>query len=407
MKQVKRLLKVVVLFVAICIPQCVKAQEQGSIDNNKVFDVVEQIPKFPDGMGALMSWLSQNIEYPVIAAENGIQGRVIVRFVVGKDGSISQAKVAKSVDPSLDKEAVRVVSNMLNWVPGKQDGQAVNVNYVVPVNFHLHTPYERELAPVAEKTPVVELAVAEKATPAAEAREQRQLSGSSFGSLESSKKYAIQNKDRYSAYDIAYGYEKGGRHGVSAGAGTIPEYYFVQNDDSAMVWYKKCVAYGGDPTTWEKNLYTVNQHVAKLRSEIQKKEKCRSKYTKKYGTSAGTNLFKGRFVGLSLNAVQEFVRDMTTIENLKKDVKYVLQAYQPSVSDVIRYGRGVKTYILFITNADYSFKLTVFNVLNGKVVAQNQNNYGGMEGDIAANNLLLNNYRDEGWIARLNRIKKK
>ena len=107
------------------------------VEENKVFDVVEQMPSFPGGMGALMSWLSQNIKYPVIAAENGVQGRVIVQFVVEKDGSVTDVHVAKSVDPSLDKEAARVVKAMPKWIPGKQNGSAVRVKYTVPVTFKL------------------------------------------------------------------------------------------------------------------------------------------------------------------------------------------------------------------------------------------------------------------------------
>lgn len=104
---------------------------------NKIFDVVEEQPSFPGGAGALMQWLRDNIKYPVIAAENGIEGRVIVQFVVSKTGSISDVRVARSVDPSLDKEAVRVVSSMPNWTPGKQNGSAVNVRYTLPVTFKL------------------------------------------------------------------------------------------------------------------------------------------------------------------------------------------------------------------------------------------------------------------------------
>lgn len=107
-------------------------------EENKVFDVVEQMPSFPGGNAALMNYLNQNIKYPVIAEENGIQGRVIVQFVVGKDGHISDVKVAKSVDPSLDKEAVRVVKGMPKWIPGKQNGQAVTVRYTLPVTFRLN-----------------------------------------------------------------------------------------------------------------------------------------------------------------------------------------------------------------------------------------------------------------------------
>ena len=107
-------------------------------EENKVFDVVEQMPSFPGGNAALMNYLGQNIKYPVIAEENGIQGRVIVQFVVGKDGHISDVRVAKSVDPSLDKEAVRVVKGMPRWIPGKQNGQAVTVRYTLHVTFRLN-----------------------------------------------------------------------------------------------------------------------------------------------------------------------------------------------------------------------------------------------------------------------------
>lgn len=106
-------------------------------EENKVFDVVEELPSFPGGQGALMQWLRDNIKYPVIAAENGIEGRVIVQFVVSKSGSISNVNVVRGVDPSLDKEAVRVVSNMPNWTPGKQNGTTVNVRYTLPVTFKL------------------------------------------------------------------------------------------------------------------------------------------------------------------------------------------------------------------------------------------------------------------------------
>lgn len=91
----------------------------------KIFEVVEQPPSFPGGQSALMDYLNNNIKYPVIAAENGIEGRVIVQFVVGRDGSIESAIVARGVDPSLDKEALRLVNSMPKWIPGKQGGQAV------------------------------------------------------------------------------------------------------------------------------------------------------------------------------------------------------------------------------------------------------------------------------------------
>lgn len=112
-------------------PEPPKEEEQ------KVFDVVEQMPTFPGGPNALFEYLSKNIKYPAIAEENGVQGRVIVTFVVERDGSITDVKVAKSVDPALDKEAQRVVRSMPHWIPGKQNGSAVRVKYTVPVTFRL------------------------------------------------------------------------------------------------------------------------------------------------------------------------------------------------------------------------------------------------------------------------------
>ena len=106
-------------------------------EETKVFDVVEQMPSFPGGPSALFEYLSKNIKYPVVAEENGIQGRVIVTFVVERDGSITDVRVVKSVDPSLDKEAQRVVKSMPRWIPGKQNGSAVRVKYTVPVTFRL------------------------------------------------------------------------------------------------------------------------------------------------------------------------------------------------------------------------------------------------------------------------------
>lgn len=106
-------------------------------EENKVFDIVEQQPLFPGGPTALMKYLSENTKYPVVAQENGVQGRVTVQFVVEKDGSISDVHVLRGVDPSLDKEAVRVVKSMPRWTPGKQNGITVRVNYRVPVLFRL------------------------------------------------------------------------------------------------------------------------------------------------------------------------------------------------------------------------------------------------------------------------------
>ncbi len=112
-------------------------KEEEEEEESKVFFIVEEMPEFPGGEMALRSWLSSHIKYPVIAQENGIQGKVYVTFVVGKDGSISNATVARGVDPSLDKEALRVVNELPKWKPGKQRGKPVNVSYTVPINFVL------------------------------------------------------------------------------------------------------------------------------------------------------------------------------------------------------------------------------------------------------------------------------
>ena len=103
-------------------------------DEAEVFAVVEDMPKFP---GNVQQWISKNIKYPMIAQENNIQGRVFVQFVIERDGSVTDVKVARSVDPSLDKEAIRVVKAMPKWTPGKQRNKPVRVSYTVPINFQL------------------------------------------------------------------------------------------------------------------------------------------------------------------------------------------------------------------------------------------------------------------------------
>lgn len=107
------------------------------VEETKVFTVVEQMPMFPGGDAALMSYLANNIHYPTVAAENGVQGGVVVGFVVERDGSITDVSVLRGVDPSLDREAMRVVKSMPRWTPGKQNGSAVRVKYQVPVAFRL------------------------------------------------------------------------------------------------------------------------------------------------------------------------------------------------------------------------------------------------------------------------------
>lgn len=105
--------------------------------DTKVYDVVEQMPSFPGGWSALLQYLSSNIKYPAVAEENGVQGRVVVTFVIDRDGSITDVTVVQSVDPSLDNEAKRVVRNMPKWISGKQNGSAVRVKYTLPITFSL------------------------------------------------------------------------------------------------------------------------------------------------------------------------------------------------------------------------------------------------------------------------------
>lgn len=107
------------------------------VEETKIFTVVEQMPMFPGGDAALMGYLRDNIHYPTVAAENGVQGRVVVGFVVERDGSITDVNILRGVDPSLDREAMRVVKSMPRWTPGKQNGSAVRVKYQVPVSFRL------------------------------------------------------------------------------------------------------------------------------------------------------------------------------------------------------------------------------------------------------------------------------
>ena len=113
-------------------------EEEEEEAAQQIFTVVEEMPDFPDGgLQGLLKFLAKNIKYPVIAQENGIQGRVVCAFVVNKDGSIVDIEVLRGVDPSLDKEAVRVLSTMPKWKPGKQRGKPVRVKYTVPVMFRL------------------------------------------------------------------------------------------------------------------------------------------------------------------------------------------------------------------------------------------------------------------------------
>ena len=105
--------------------------------NQKVFDIVEQMPEYPGGQAALFEYLSKNIKYPADAEKKKVEGKVFVTFVVDTDGKITDVSLMRKVFPSLDAEAIRVISAMPNWIPGKQKGQVVRVKYTVPIMFRL------------------------------------------------------------------------------------------------------------------------------------------------------------------------------------------------------------------------------------------------------------------------------
>ena len=111
-------------------PKLLSADEQ-------IFFIVEEMPEFPGGEMALRQFIANSVQYPIDAQKNGIQGKVYVTFVVSKDGSIADTKIARGVNPLLDAEALRVVNALPKWMPGKQKGKAVNVSYTVPINFVL------------------------------------------------------------------------------------------------------------------------------------------------------------------------------------------------------------------------------------------------------------------------------
>ena len=108
------------------------------VDEDRVYDVVDQMPQFPGGFEKLKEFIEKNRRYPKSLQESCIQGRVVVTFVVEKTGKISHVKVVRGVDPALDKEALRVVRKMPQWIPGKLYGKNVDVNYTMPVDFRLH-----------------------------------------------------------------------------------------------------------------------------------------------------------------------------------------------------------------------------------------------------------------------------
>ena len=119
-------------------PQNVKNKKVDAVEvYGEIYEYVEQMPIFPGGQEALFRFITKNLKYPLIAERNGIQGRVLVSFVITKEGIVTNVNIAKSVDPSLNKEALRVIRMLPDWTPGRKDGKVVNVKFTVPVSFNL------------------------------------------------------------------------------------------------------------------------------------------------------------------------------------------------------------------------------------------------------------------------------
>jgi protein TonB len=118
--------------------EIVEIEEEEEEDEAQVFFIVENMPEFPGGDLELRKYINQNVQYPEIAKENGIQGRVFVQFVVNQRGEVEGVKVVRGVDPSLDKEAIRVIQSLPKWKPGSQRGKPVKVSYTVPINYQLN-----------------------------------------------------------------------------------------------------------------------------------------------------------------------------------------------------------------------------------------------------------------------------
>jgi len=134
--------KTILLITALLLASNLQAQNYQSQaviarEGSEVFLVAEQMPEFPGGVAEMFKFLKENVEYPIEAQLQGVQGRVVCQFTVNSDGSISDIKVVRGVHPSLDAEAIRAIESMPKWIPGKQDGEAVNVKYTLPVTFNL------------------------------------------------------------------------------------------------------------------------------------------------------------------------------------------------------------------------------------------------------------------------------
>ena len=147
--RMKALFMLPVAFAVVAVISCTSPREKkvenktsevavASNEQDEILPVADELPMFPGGMQEMIKFLQQEIKYPEEAMEKKIQGRVVVQFVVNKDGSICNDTVVRSIDPLLDAEAVRVIHSMPNWEPGKQDGQPVRVRFTMPISFKLN-----------------------------------------------------------------------------------------------------------------------------------------------------------------------------------------------------------------------------------------------------------------------------
>ncbi|WP_278793723.1 energy transducer TonB [Hoylesella nanceiensis] len=117
--------------------KAVESSDPKKVFTGKVYDLVDEMPSFPGGLEELYKWIDNNVQYPAVARENGIEGRVILKFIVEKDGSLSDSTVIHSVHPMVDREALRLVGQMPKWNPGKRAGIPVRVRYCLPIKFKL------------------------------------------------------------------------------------------------------------------------------------------------------------------------------------------------------------------------------------------------------------------------------
>lgn len=129
---------IVMLGCAVGVQAQKSAAPKAANTTEKVYTAVEQMPTFPGGDAAMYSYIAENLKYPTVAQEQSIQGTVVVKFVVGKDGQVRDAKIIRGKSPELDAEALRVVKGMPRFTPGKQDGKPVSVYFALPIKFSLN-----------------------------------------------------------------------------------------------------------------------------------------------------------------------------------------------------------------------------------------------------------------------------